>query len=320
MASPENKSPISEMPLVAHLVELRNRMMKAVLFVMVFFLACVPFANDLYTILASPLLAHLPEGATMIATKVASPFFTPFKLTLVFSIFLAMPFILYQVWGFIAPGLYKHERRMMFPLLASSTFLFYLGAVFAYYVVFPIVFKFFTSAAPEGVTVMTDISEYLDFVLKMFFAFGIAFEVPIATIVLVWMGLTTPKQLGEKRPYIIVGAFVVGMLLTPPDAISQTLLAVPVIILFEFGLFFSKAFVRKRGDEDEEEPVAESGNNIASQENVGDAQDHYHDDHHDEHHHDMGDYEMTDEEFEREFDQAEKNEEFGPEDEGDKPK
>lgn len=300
MADPNPNSPISEMPLVAHLVELRNRLMKAVLFVLVFFLASVPFANDLYTILATPLLSHLPEGASMIATKVASPFFTPFKLTLVFSIFLAMPFILYQAWGFIAPGLYQHERRMMFPLLASSTLLFYLGALFAYYVVFPIVFKFFTSAAPEGVTVMTDISEYLDFVLKMFFAFGMAFEVPIATIVLVWMGITTPKTLAEKRPYIIVGAFVVGMLLTPPDAISQTLLAVPVILLFEIGLFFSKAFVRKPDEEssevesgDESETKQESGQQESQQSNEVV---------------DMGDYEMTDEDFEKEFDQAELDE------------
>jgi len=305
--------PQSEMPLVSHLIELRNRLMKAVVGILIIFLACVPFANQLYTILAAPLLAHLPEGASMIATKVASPFFTPFKLTMVLSIFLAMPWILFQAWGFVAPGLYRHERRMVFPLLASSTLLFYLGAVFAYYVVFPLVFGFFTSAAPEGVTVMTDISEYLDFVLKMFFAFGLAFEVPIATIVLVWIGVTTPEDLKKKRPYIIVGAFVIGMLLTPPDAISQTLLAIPMIILFEMGLFFSRAFVRKSEELPEEENAikekATEPVTTKEPETVAEAEERFAEEHPDTWEQYHGDeYEMTDEEFEREFDRAESDE------------
>jgi sec-independent protein translocase protein TatC len=188
----------------------------------------------------------MPEGTSMIATEVASPFLTPFKLTLVLSVFIAVPFILYQAWGFIAPGLYQREQRLVFPLLFSSTLLFYAGMSFAYFVVFPLVFGFLTGIAPEGVAVMTDISRYLDFVLKMFFAFGLAFEVPIATILVVWSGMTTAENLASKRPYIIVGAFVFGMLLTPPDVISQTLLAVPMWILFELGLIFSRWYTKDR--------------------------------------------------------------------------
>jgi len=254
MFNRKTKSKIrSELPLVAHLVELRDRLLRIVATVILLFLSMIYFANDLYELLAAPLMAHLPGDSTMIATDVASPFFTPFKLTLVLSIFLAMPMVLYQVWGFIAPGLYKHEKKMVFPLMASSTGLFYLGGVFAYFVVFPLVFGFFTSVAPEGVAIMTDISKYLDFVLKMFFAFGLAFEVPIVTILIVWAGISTPEKLGEKRPYIVVGVFVFAMLLTPPDAISQTLLAIPMLLLFEAGLFFSRGFVREEEDEAEEE-------------------------------------------------------------------
>jgi len=253
MFKKESKAKTSELPLVTHLVELRDRLLRVVITVVVLFLSMIYFANDLYELLAAPLMAHLPSDSSMIATEVASPFFTPFKLTLVLSIFLAMPFLLYQFWGFVAPGLYNHEKRMMFPLLASSTALFYLGGVFAYFVVFPLVFGFFTSVAPDGVAIMTDISKYLDFVLKMFFAFGLAFEVPIVTIVLVWAGVTSPQGLREKRPYIIVSVFVFAMLLTPPDVISQTLLALPMLLLFEAGLYFSKHFYKP----DEEEP--ESG-------------------------------------------------------------
>jgi len=238
-----------EQPFLSHLFELRDRLLRITLVVMVIFLGLFSFANDLYHLLAQPLLAHLPEGSSMIATEVASPFLTPFKLALVASIFMAMPFILYQAWAFIAPGLYKHEKQLAFPLLFSSIVLFYAGMVFAYYVVFPLVFGFLTSSAPEGVAVMTDISKYLDFVLKLFFAFGVAFEVPIATILLVLAGITTPDELVAKRSYIIVAAFVVGMLLTPPDVISQTLLAVPMWMLFEVGVFFSRILVRRRDPE-----------------------------------------------------------------------
>ncbi len=243
-----------EMTFVEHLVELRNRLLRVVLAVLCFLVVLFPFANDLYALLAEPLLRHLPEGTSMIATQVASPFLTPFKLSIVLSIFLAMPVVLYQVWSFVAPGLYKHERRLIFPLLITSSVLFYLGMAFAYFVVFPLMFAFFQAVAPEGVAIMTDITAYLDFVLKIFFAFGIAFEVPIATILLVWTGFTTPAALVSKRPYIIVGAFVLGMMLTPPDIISQTLLALPVWLLFELGVIFSKFYAGKRirnADEDE---------------------------------------------------------------------
>ncbi|NCF80890.1 MAG: twin-arginine translocase subunit TatC [Proteobacteria bacterium] len=243
-----------EMTFVEHLVELRNRLLRVVLAVLCFLVVLFPFANDLYALLAEPLLRHLPEGTSMIATQVASPFLTPFKLSIVLSIFLAMPVVLYQVWSFVAPGLYKHERRLIFPLLITSSVLFYLGMAFAYFVVFPLMFAFFQAVAPEGVAIMTDIAAYLDFVLKIFFAFGIAFEVPIATILLVWTGFTTPAALVSKRPYIIVGAFVLGMMLTPPDIISQTLLALPVWLLFELGVIFSKFYAGKRlrsADEDE---------------------------------------------------------------------
>ena len=252
--TPESAESVSaEQPFMSHLIELRDRLLRVVLVVLVIFLGLFYFANDLYSLLAKPLLAHLPEGSSMIATEVASPFLTPFKLTLVVSVFIAIPMILHQGWAFVAPGLYKHERKLMMPLLISSVLLFYGGMAFAYYVVFPLIFGFFTSVAPEGVQVMTDIGKYLDFVLKLFFAFGFAFEVPIATILLVWMEVTTPEKLAEKRPYIIVGAFVIGMLLTPPDIISQTLLALPMWILFEAGVVFSKYFLRLKKERQAEE-------------------------------------------------------------------
>jgi sec-independent protein translocase protein TatC len=199
--------------------------------------------------------AALPAGSSMISTKPIDPFLIPFKLSLQLAIFISVPFILYQFWAFVAPGLYRHEKRLVVPLLISSTLLFYLGMAFAYFVVFPLVFTFLAGTAPEGVQVATDMGSYLDFVTTLFFAFGVAFEVPIATIILVWMGVTTPESLRQKRPYVIVGTFVVGMLLTPPDIISQTLLAVPMWVLFELGVFFSKGFVRKA--EDDQTPSAE---------------------------------------------------------------
>lgn len=247
-----------EMTFVEHLVELRNRLLRVVVAVLCFLVVLFPFANDLYALLAAPLLRHLPEGTSMIATQVASPFLTPFKLTIVLSIFLAMPVVLYQLWSFVAPGLYKHERRLVFPLLVTSSVLFYLGMAFAYFIVFPLMFAFFQAVAPEGVAIMTDISSYLDFVLKIFFAFGLAFEVPIATILVVWTGFTTPAELVKKRPYIIVGAFVLGMMLTPPDIISQTLLALPMWVLFELGVVFSRLYVRKPTPDAGEDETAEA--------------------------------------------------------------
>ena len=236
----------SEQPLLFHLIELRDRLLRMVLVVAVLFVMLVPFSNTLFSMLSGPLLAHMPEDGSMIAIEVASPFLIPFKLTLFLAVFIAIPYVLYQLWSFVAPGLYRHERRLVVPLLVSSTLLFYAGAAFAYFVVFPLVFAFFTAAAPEWMWVMTDISRYLDFVLTLFFAFGAAFEVPVVTVLLVMTGMTTQKALREKRPYVIVGAFVLGMLLTPPDVISQTLLAVPVWLLFELGLYFSGWFVRNR--------------------------------------------------------------------------
>ncbi|MFA5983856.1 MAG: twin-arginine translocase subunit TatC [Methylococcaceae bacterium] len=235
----------AEQPFMSHLVELRDRLLRIVLVVLLVFLGLATKANEIYSLLAGPLLKHMPANSTMIAIDVASPFFTPFKLALVVAVFISIPFILYQFWAFVAPGLYKREQRMIFPLLIASTLLFFTGVAFAYFVVFPLVFGFLTAAAPAGVAVMTDISKYLDFVLTLFFAFGICFEVPIFTIVMVWAGLITPAGLSEKRPYVIVGAFVVAMFLTPPDAVSQTLLAVPMWMLFEVGLLFSRFFTPK---------------------------------------------------------------------------
>ncbi|MBA3564946.1 MAG: twin-arginine translocase subunit TatC [Gammaproteobacteria bacterium] len=233
----------AEGSLISHLIELRGRLIKAVLGVLLIFIALAPFADLLFRLLADPLMRQLPEGAGMIATQVASPFLTPFKLTLVLAVFVAMPVVLYQVWAFIAPGLYSQERRFAIPLLASSVVLFYLGITFAYFVVFPLMFGFFTATAPEGVTVMTDISSYLDFVLTLCFAFGLAFEVPVATVLIVWAGLVTPATLAKNRAYVFLGAFVVGMVLTPPDIISQTLLALPVYMLYEVGIVMSRIAV-----------------------------------------------------------------------------
>jgi sec-independent protein translocase protein TatC len=236
-----------------HLLELRTRLLHAVLGVLVVFCSLIYFAQDIYQYVAKPLLTVMPEGTQMIATDVASPFFTPFKLTIVLSIFIAMPYILYQLWSFIAPGLYKHEKRLMVPLMLGSTLLFYGGIAFAYYVVFPVAFAFFSSVAPDGVTIATDISSYLDFVLKLFFAFGAAFEIPIAIILLCWTGVTTPASLRTKRPYIVVGAFVVGMLLTPPDIISQTMLALPMLLLFELGIIIASVYYRTEEETESKE-------------------------------------------------------------------
>lgn len=247
MTEPEQDQAL---PLIAHLTELRDRLLRAILSVLVVFIVLFPFANDIYAFVSEPLRALLPEGASMIATEVASPFLTPFKLTLFAALFLAVPYVLFQVWAFIAPGMYRNEKRFALPLLASSVLLFYLGTAFAYFVVFPLIFAFFTSVGPEGITIMTDINRYLDFVLKLFFAFGVAFEIPIAALLLIWAGITTPDALAGKRPYIIVGCFVFGMLLTPPDVISQSLLALPMWLLFEAGVFAGR-LLQRRADRDD---------------------------------------------------------------------
>ncbi|MHB0358621.1 Sec-independent protein translocase subunit TatC [Klebsiella pneumoniae] len=239
-------------PLISHLIELRKRLLNSIIAILVIFLALVYFANDIYQLVSAPLISKMPVGATMIATDVASPFFTPIKLTFMVSVILSVPIILYQVWAFVAPALYKHERRLVVPLLVSSTLLFYIGMAFAYFVVFPLAFGFLTHAAPEGVLVSTDIRSYLDFVMALFMAFGVSFEVPVAIVLLCWMGVTTPEDLRKKRPYVLVGAFVVGMLLTPPDVFSQTLLAIPMYCLFEVGVFFARFYTEKRLTRDDD--------------------------------------------------------------------
>ena len=236
----EDAEELEEATLISHLIELRSRLLKVTVAVLVVFICLVPFAQEIFTAVANPLMKQMPEGSTMIATQVASPFLTPFKTTLFVALFFAMPFVIYHVWAFVAPGLYKREKRFAIPLVMSSILLFYCGIAFAYWVVFPLMFAFFTGVAPEGVAVMTDISSYLDFILTIFFAFGIAFEVPIATVMLVSTGLTTTESLKKKRAYVFLGAFVVGMFLTPPDVISQTLLALPIYLLYEAGIFMSR--------------------------------------------------------------------------------
>jgi sec-independent protein translocase protein TatC len=249
-----------EMPLVSHLTELRTRLLRCVIAILLIFAALFYFAQDIYALVAAPLRAYLPAGATMIATGVASPFLTPFKLTLVVSLFLGMPIVLQQIWGFIAPGLYKQEKRIAVPLLVSSILLFYAGMAFAYFVVFPIMFGFFASVTPEGVAMMTDIGQYLDFVLTLFFAFGVAFEIPIATFLLIWVGIVDVETLRKSRPYVIVGCFIVGMFLTPPDVFSQVLLAVPMWMLFEVGVFFGAMVKRQTAEAEEvEEHNGETG-------------------------------------------------------------
>lgn len=256
--SKEPKQEQHQAPLIEHLIELRSRLMRAVIVILVVFLGLYSFANDIYSFVAEPLMSLLPEGSQMIATEVASPFLAPFKLTLVVAVFIAIPFVLHQAWAFIAPGLYDNEKALAIPILVSSIALFYGGAAFAYYVVFPLLFEFFTQTGPENVAVMTDINQYLNFVLKLFFAFGVAFEIPIATFLLILSGATSVESLSKKRPYILLGCFVVGMLLTPPDVISQSLLAVPMYLLYEVGLLFGR-LVRKRKSEKEaaEEQEAE---------------------------------------------------------------
>ncbi len=232
-------------PLTAHLLELRDRLLRAVLAVLAVFAVLFYFSKELYALVAQPLIQVMPAGTSMIATDVTSPFLVPFKLSFYAALLLAMPIILHQAWAFISPGLYRHERRFAIPLLASSIVLFYSGVAFAYFVVFPLLFAFFTSIAPEGVAVMTDIGRYLDFITTLFIAFGLSFEMPIAILLLIWSGLTSVETLRKSRPYVVVACFVIGMLLTPPDVFSQALLAVPMWLLFEAGLIFG-TFIKPR--------------------------------------------------------------------------
>ena len=234
-----------EQPLVQHLIELRNRLLYVIYFLLAIFVCLFPFATEIYAVVSAPLQAVLPKGTNMIATDVISPFLTPLKLTFYLSLYIAIPFILYQIWRFIAPGLYQHEKELAAPLMISSVVLFFSGMAFAYFLVLPMLFGFTMGIELEGVSTMTDITKYLDLVLHMFLAFGIAFEIPVATVLLILAGIATPEGLAEKRRYIVVGCFVVGMLLTPPDIFSQTLLAVPMWMLFESGLFFGRLMKRR---------------------------------------------------------------------------
>ena len=256
--SGEEQEELAEGTLLSHLIELRSRLIKISIAVIGLFVILLPFSQRIFVVVSQPLVDVLP-GQKMIATAVASPLLTPFKLTFFVALFIAMPVVLYQVWAFVAPGLYRKEKRFAFPLLGSSIVLFYAGIAFAYFVVFELVFGFFASVTPQSVEMMTDIAAYLDFITKIFLAFGIAFEVPIATVLIVWTGLTTPEKLGKARPYVFLMAFVVGMFLTPPDIISQTLLAVPVYLLYELGILMSRLFSRERR-QDTEETVAEDAN------------------------------------------------------------
>ena len=242
---------LEETTLLSHLIELRNRLLKMATAIVLVFIVLLPWSRKIFALVSEPLREVLP-GNAMIATAVASPLLTPFKLTFFVALFIAMPIVLYQVWAFIAPGLYSKEKHFGMPLLASSIILFYLGIAFAYFVVFPLVFTFFTSVAPEGVEVQTDISLFLDFITTIVFSFGIAFEVPIATVLIVWTGLTTPEKLGKARAYVFLGAFILGMMITPPDVISQTLLAIPIYILYELGILMAKIFSIKKEETEED--------------------------------------------------------------------
>lgn len=246
-AGQDEEEELAEGTLLSHLIELRSRLLKMLAAVIGLFVVLLPFAQDIFELVAQPLVEVLP-GQQMIATEVASSLLTPFKTTFFVALFIAMPVVLYQVWAFVAPGLYRKEKRFAFPLLASSILLFYAGIAFAYFVVFPLVFGFFTAVTPANVEMMTDIASYLDFIIKIVLAFGLAFEVPVATVLVVWTGLTTPAKLAKARPYVFLTCFVVGMFLTPPDVISQTLLAVPVYVLYELGLLMSRFFVSDAGE------------------------------------------------------------------------
>jgi sec-independent protein translocase protein TatC len=244
----EEPEKLAEGTLISHLLELRDRLLRALVAVGIAFMPCVYYSNELFGFIAQPLLAKLPQGSNLIATGVMSPFTTPFKLSFFAALMIAMPYVIYQVWAFVAPGLYRNERRFAVPLLLSSILLFYVGIAFAYYFVFPVMFEFFAHTTPKGVSMMTDINNYLDFVLTMFFCFGIAFEVPVAVVLLVLMGMVSIDTLKRNRGYVLVGIFIVAALLTPPDAISQCSLAIPMYLLYEGGILMARLMARSRAE------------------------------------------------------------------------
>ncbi len=251
----DGQEKLAESTLLSHLLELRDRLLRALFATLVIALPCLYFANDLFTWLSAPLRGQLPEGARLIATSVVAPFMTPFKLALLTAIFLAMPVILYQVWAFVAPGLYRHERRFALPLFVSSVILFYAGAAFAYFIVFPVIFQFFVMTTPAGVEMMTDITLYMDFAVLLFFAFGLAFEIPVATVLLVRTGLVKREKLAKNRGYVLLGIFIIAAFLTPPDPVSQTLMALPMYALYEAGMLLSRLLVRGEAPAPQDDPA-----------------------------------------------------------------
>ncbi|WP_129781329.1 twin-arginine translocase subunit TatC [Peristeroidobacter soli] len=244
--SADEREELAEGSLISHLVELRDRLLRAVIAVAVLFAPCAYFSNELFTLVATPLMERMPKGTSMIATSLVSPFLAPLKLSLFVALFAAMPYVLYQAWAFVAPGLYKHEKRFAVPLVVSSIVLFYCGVAFAYFVVFPLMFAFFTTSAPVGVQMMTDMQNYLDFVLLLFFAFGVAFEIPVATVLLISTGMVSVETLTKNRGYVLLGIFIIAAFLTPPDALSQTMMAVPMYLLYEIGIILSRFLLKKR--------------------------------------------------------------------------
>jgi sec-independent protein translocase protein TatC len=265
MSQPEREpETLAEGTLISHLLELRDRLLRATIAVVVLSIPCLIYSNELYEFIARPLQEKLPAGASMIATNVIAPFMAPFKLGVITAIFLAMPYILYQLWAFVAPGLYRHEKRFALPLLLSSIVLFYGGVAFAYYAVFPAIFAFFTTTGPHNVLMMTDINSYLDFVLMLFFAFGIAFEVPVATVLLVLTGLVKVETLVENRGYVLIGIFVIAAFLTPPDAVSQCIMAVPMYGLYEIGIVLSRVMLKAKLKRQAEQEAAEDNADASS--------------------------------------------------------
>jgi sec-independent protein translocase protein TatC len=251
--------PLAEGTLISHLLELRTRLLRSLVAAAIVFLPLAFFQNELFTLVARPLLDKLPEGTSLIATSVVAPFMAPLKLSIVAALFIAMPYVLYQIWAFVAPGLYRHERRFAMPLFLSSVVLFYVGVAFAYYVVFPLMFAFLTSTTPVGVQMMTDISSYLDFVLLLFFAFGVAFEVPVAVVLLAATGLVKVESLKKHRGYVLLGIFIVAAILTPPDAVSQCFMAIPMYVLYELGILFAQYLVRQRAADKAQHEAAHPG-------------------------------------------------------------
>ncbi len=258
MSEDKNEEQLAEGTLMSHLLELRNRLLKAMATLLVAFIPCAIFANELFSIVAQPLIDKLPEGSTLLATGIVSTFMTPFKVSFYVALGISMPVVLYQIWAFVAPGLYRREKRFAVPLLVSSVFLFYSGVLFAYFVVFPVMFPFLIGTTPGGVTYAPDITSYLDFVLAMFFAFGIAFEVPVAVVLLVLTGLVNVEKLGQNRGYVLIGIFIVAAFLTPPDAISQIIMAVPMYLLYEGGLVMARLMQKMRREAQEAEEKEEA--------------------------------------------------------------